>query len=206
MTGRLSRTVLRLLSLPIAFLVAIGVFTVAKNQGLLSPLGIESNSRDSQVVQAVNRTQEVSLVQLVIEGITDEQRSQTILGQDIWGSTETVYLRYKFDAKLGIDGEEVSVETTGDNAYLVSVPPFRFIGYDEPTFEVAVQDNGLLSWITPDIDTADMITDILNGPAQEEYLDSYDDLLQAQAEVFYERLIISIDPDADTKFEFRSSP
>ena len=69
-----------------------------------------------------------------------------------------------------------------------------------------MQDNGLLSWITPDIDTADMITDILNGPAQEEYLDSYDDLLQAQAEVFYERLITSIDPDADTKFEFRSSP
>ncbi len=66
MTRRLTRWALRLLSLPLAFLLAIGVFTVVKNQGWLSPFGIESESHDSQVIQAIERTQEVSLLSLGI--------------------------------------------------------------------------------------------------------------------------------------------
>jgi hypothetical protein len=41
----------------LTFVVAIGVFTVVKNQGWLTAFGIESSSRDSQVIHAIERTQ-----------------------------------------------------------------------------------------------------------------------------------------------------
>jgi len=37
----------------------------------------------------------------------------------------------------------VKVTKTGENAYLISVPKFKFIGYDKPTFKVAVENGGV---------------------------------------------------------------
>ena len=98
MTRQLTRSALRLLSLFLAFLLSIGVFTIVKNIGWLSPLGIESESHDSQVIQTIERTQEVSLVSLGIQGIKEEDRSAEIFGQSIPGTGEKVFLQYNFDA------------------------------------------------------------------------------------------------------------
>ena len=204
MTRQLTRSALRLLSLFLAFLLSIGVFTIVKNVGLLSPLGIESASHDSQVIQAIERTQEVSLVSLGIQGIKEEDRSAEIFGQSIPGTGEKVFLQYNFDAKLGIDGAEVKVTKTGESAYLISVPEFIFIGYDEPTFKVATEDGGVLSWATPDIDKIEMVNKILNDDARQTYIASNEELLQEQTRTFYDSLITSIDPAVVTRFAFRS--
>ena len=204
MTRRSTRSALRFLSLLLAFLLAIGVFTVVKNLGWLSPLGINSESQDSQVINAIERTQEVSLLSLGIQGIKEESRSAEVWGKSIPGTGETVFLQYNFAAKLGIDGAQVKVTKTGKSAYLISVPRFIFIGYDEPTFKVAVEDGGVLSWATPDIDTVEMVNEILNDDARETYIASNEDLLEDQTEVFYDSLITSIDPAVVTTFEFRS--
>ena len=164
----LIKTVLRLLSLPLAFLLAIGAFSVVKNQGWLSPFGIESETRDSQVIQAIERTQEVSLLSLAIQGIKEQHQSREIFGKSIPGTGESAFIRYNFRAKLGIDGAKVKVTKTGENAYLISVPEFIFIGYHKPTFKVAVEDGGLLSWATPDIDKLEMVNEILNDRAAAE--------------------------------------
>lgn len=204
MTQRATRLGLQLLSLLLTFLLAIGVFTVATNLGWLSPLGISSESHDSQVIQAIERTQEVSLLSLGVQGIKEETRSREVFGTSIPGTGETVFLQYNFTAKLGIDGAKVNVTKTSEDAYRISIPEFTFIGYEKPTFKVAVEDSSVLSWATPDIDKVDMVTEILNDDARQEYIASNEDLLKEQTAVFYDRLITSIDPGVETTYEFRS--
>jgi hypothetical protein len=202
MTSRLGRSALYVLFPLVAFILGIGLVAVGRGLGWLSPFGIGSESNDSQVIHAIERTQEVSLLRLGIQGITDEDKCAQAFGKCIPGSTEKVFLQYNFDAKLGIDGAEVKVRKTGQNAYLISVPEFSFIGYDKPTFKVATEDGGVLDWITPDIDKVEMINKILNDGAQTKYLASNEKLLEDQTKVFYNSLITSIDPDAVTTFDF----
>lgn len=200
----LTKFLLPIVTMLVVAVLAIGGFTFAKNQGWLSPFGIESESRDSQVIHAVERTQEVSLLSLGIQGITEEERSRTAFGVRIPGSEEKTFLRYEFKGKLGIDGAAVEVTKTGEKSYLISVPEFIFIGYEEPAFDVAVEDDGVLSWATPDIDELKMVNEILDDDAQRAYIESNEDLLEEQTRVFYNSLISSIDPDIVTRFEFRS--
>ena len=204
MTRQLIRSALRFLPLLLAFLLAIGGFTVLKDLGWLSPLGIESESHDSQVIYAIERTQEVSLLSLGIQGIKEEDRSAEIFGKSVPGTGVKVFLQYNFKAKLGIDGAHVKVTKTGTSAYLISVPAFSFIGYDAPTFKVAAADGGVLSWATPDIDRVEMVNEILNDDARQTYISSNKELLKDQTKTFYDSLITSIDPAAVTTFEFRS--
>lgn len=204
MTSRLTGSALRLLSVLLTFLLAIGAFTIVKDQGWLSPFGIESESHDSQVIYAIERTEELSLLRLGIQGIKENNESGTIFGNEVPFSEKTVFLQYNFHAKLGIDGAQVKVTKTGNGAYLISVPEFKFIGYDEPTFKLAVEDDGVLSWGTPDIDQLEMVNEILNDDAQAEHIDANEELLQEQTEIFYDRLITSIDPGSRTAYEFRA--
>lgn len=200
----MKKTVLRALYIPLAFLLAIVAFVVARDQGWLSPIGIDSSTQDSQVIQAIERTQEVSLMSLGIQGILQKEQNSTVFGQSIPGTGERVLIVYKFTAKLGVDGEQVQVEETGENAYTVTVPDFMFIGTQEPTFEVPVEDGGILRFVTPDIDQLELVNEILSDDGKQEYIDSNVDLLQDQTRVFYDSLITSVVPDADVTYEFAS--
>ena len=204
MSQQLSRHAARALALVLAFLVALGIFSVIRSQGWLSPLGIGSSSSDSQVVQALERTQEVSLLGLGIQGIKEENRDREVFGKSIPGTAERLFVQYSFKAKLGLDGSEVKVTTAAPGRYLITVPEFTFLGYDKLKFEVAVEDNDVLSWVTPDIDQMQMATKILNGEARRQYIVDNDDLLREQTKVFYDSLVKSVDPDAVTEFRFRS--
>ena len=200
----MKKTVLRALYIPLAFLLAIVAFVVARDQGWLSPIGIDSSTQDSQVIQAIERTQEVSLMSLGIQGILQKEQNSTVFGQSIPGTGERVLIVYKFTAKLGVDGEQVQVEETGENAYTVTVPDFMFIGTQEPTFEFPVEDGGILRFVTPDIDQLELVNEILSDDGKQEYIDSNVDLLQDQTRVFYDSLITSVVPDAEVTYEFAS--
>ena len=200
--SRISKAAVRVLSVFVVFVLAIVGFTALKNAGLLSPLGIESETSDSQVVQTIERTEEVSLLALGIQGITSEERCSTAFGKCVPGTSDEVYLQYTFTGKLGIDGADVEVTETGADAYTISVPDFDFIGYSEPTFEVAVTDDGVLSWVTEDIDQAEMITKILSDEAQQKYVQDNETSLQEQTKVFYDNIILSVAPQAKITYEF----
>ena len=204
MGGRLVKWVAGLLSLFVTFALAIGAFTAVKNAGWLSPFGIDSESHDSQVIQAIKRTQEVSLLSLGIEGIKEEdQQAHTVFGMHVPGTGKQLFLQYGFTAKLGIDGAEVKVKKTGNHAYLISVPDFKFIGTDKQHFKVADEKSGVLGWTTPDIDETKVVNTILNdGRARQKYIDSNRDTLEDQTKVFYRSLITSVDPDTSTTFRF----
>lgn len=192
------------MTLLLVLTLVVGGLVVAVTQGWLSPFGVNSESKDSQVIQAINRTQEVSLLSLGIQGIKSERRDREILGKSVPGSGESVFIQYEFHAKLGIDGTQVDITKTGESAYAITVPEFIFIGYNEPTFELSVEDNGVLSAITPDIDKVAMVNEILNDDAQQKYLEDQRVLLEDQSKLFYDTLITSVDPEAKTTFTFTS--
>lgn len=204
MTRPLTSSALRLMSLLFAFMLGIGAITAFEHIGLLSPFKTSSESHDSQVIRAVTRTQEVSLLRLAIQGIDEKHQHATVFGKSIPGTGEKAFVEYKFNAKLGLDGARVKITKTGNNAYLISVPEFKFIGYDKPSFQVAAEDGGVLSWVTPDIDQLEMVNEVLGPQPRQKYLASYQGELQQQTKAFYNRLITRIDPAVHTRFEFAS--
>lgn len=185
----------------VGLLVLVG-YQAVRGMGWLSAIGIESESRDSQVIRALKRTEEVSLLSLGVQGIREEEESRTVFGQSIPGTGRQLFLQYEFTAKLGIDGAQVNIERIGGNAYRITVPEFQFIGYDEPEFQVAVEDGGALAWVTPDIDQLEVVNDLLNDEARDTYLSEYEEDLRAQAQVFYDGILASVDPAIETEYEF----
>lgn len=92
--------------------------------------------------------------------------------------------------------------STGDNSYLVTIPEFTFIGVDEPTYKLAAEDNGVLSWVTPDIDTTEMVNDILNDSTKQQYIEANIDTLEDQAKVFHTNVIMGVDPTVTVEFAY----
>ncbi|WP_162794491.1 hypothetical protein [Nocardioides houyundeii] len=183
-------------------LVAVGVIVALDRFTDLSILGTKSESRDSQVINSVTREQEVVLLSLGIQGINEKKDNGTIGSLDIPFSERVSFLEYGFDAKLGIDGADVAIEQSGEDEYVVTIPEFEFLGHANETFRVVVEDEGSLSWTTPEIDTAQTITEILNDEAQQEYVDRNLEILRDQAQVFYTGIIKGIDPNLNVTFEF----
>lgn len=184
---------------PIALIVCLLLAcALAVSQGWLAALGVGSESTDSQVIGAVERSEEVALVALSIQGIRKEKRDRW----NIPGSGEMLLLQYNFTAKLGIDGADVKVAKVGEHSYTVTVPDFIMIGFDRPTFDEIVDDGGVLSGLTPDIEQTEIINDILGSSEQQEYVDMNDELLKAQTKSFYDRIITGVDEDAVVDYDF----
>lgn len=118
------------------------------------------------------------------------------------GTDRRSILQYSFAAKVGIEGGDVEIEQTDEHSYTIDIPEFILIGYDDPTFEVAVESNGALSWVTPEIDEVEMVNAILDDEAQQQYVDANTEQLRQQAEVFYTGIVTGIDPEASIRFRF----
>lgn len=164
---------------------------------------VETESRTSQIVRAIEQEQEVVLLSLAIQGITEERSASTILGREIPGTGRVIFLEYGYRAKLGIDGAGVRITQTGENSFQVSIPEFIFIGHSDEEFRTAVEDNSVLSFITPDIDTAQAITKILDEDTKAQHVTDNRDLLEDQTKAFYSGIVEGIDPDATVTYEFR---
>ncbi|MGJ9373875.1 hypothetical protein [Nesterenkonia sp. CF4.4] len=167
-----------------------------------SLFGVSTESRDSQIVTAIERQEQIVLLSTSVQGLKDEQVYSELFGRTLPGTGRTKFLQYSYRAKLGIEGGEVAIEETGEDTFLVTVPEFIFIGHDRADFKTATEENGALSWVTPEIDTAAMITEILSEGEMTEQIESNQDLLQDQARAIYTGIIQAIDEDIDVDFEF----
>ena len=167
------------------------------------PVEVETESSNTKVIKAVEREEQVVLVSLGIEGLSEESASSTLWNWQVPGSERTQYIKYSYRAKLGIEGSQVRVEEESPHHFRVEIPEFIFIGHSDENFETAVEDNGALSWITPDIDKAETITKILNEDKKKEDIADNRDVLQSQAKQFYTGIISGVDPEAEVDFSFR---
>lgn len=161
-----------------------------------------TTDKNTQVVNAITRSQEIALVTLSIEGIRERKTEN---GQFLFLSipnSRAAFLRYSFDAKLGIDAGEVTIDEQTYGSFLISVPAFIVIGLDNQSVEVAAESTDVLSWTTPEIDKVAMVNDVFGDQLQAEYLARNDELLRDQLRVFYTNIAAAIDPDVKLKFEF----
>ena len=146
----------------------------------------EKGRPDTQVIHSMQRTKEVSVLRL-------------------GGSERAQFIQYTFDAKLGFEGKDVVIKEAGDNTFDVAIPEFKFIGYDHPESRVVVDQNGALSFGTQQIDTLDMVNNILTDKAKKEYVDSNRDILEEQAKSFYTSIVQSVSPDTKLNFIFKQA-
>ena len=185
-------------------LIAVGGAVVLGLGFLVPGLPWSSASmRDSSlVVTAIERTEEVSLLSVGVQGITEARESKEIFGITVPGSEKAKFIQHEFNLKLGIDGSEVSIEETGDNEFTLTIPRFIVIGHDELDVNTVVENNGILSFVSADISENEETERVLSDAALAEYVVKYDDLLRDQTEFFYSSIIRSIDPTIDLEFVY----
>lgn len=185
-------------------IIALGLLAWTGAFAKLLPWSSASESKDTQVITAIERQEEVALLSLGIQGISEESAAFQINDWQLPGSAKATFIQYTFDAKLGIDGQEVTVEQDGSNTYRVTIPEFIFIGHDNVDFKMITENNGALSWLSPEIEQTEMVNEVLGEDARQQYLDSNEDILKDQAEEFYRSIITSVLPEADLEFNFHS--
>ncbi|REE04244.1 hypothetical protein [Citricoccus muralis] len=192
------------IALIVVVIIALGLLAWTGAFAKLLPWSSASESKDTQVITAIERQEEVALLRLGIQGVTEESANFKVNDWQLPGSAKATFIQYTFNAKLGIDGEEVTIEQDGSDTYRVNIPEFIFIGHDDLDFKLITENNGALSWLTPEIEQTEMVNEVLDEDAQQQYLDSNEDILKDQAEDFYRSIIVSVVPEADVQFDFRS--
>ncbi|HQA23023.1 MAG TPA: hypothetical protein PKW13_04830 [Rhodoglobus sp.] len=186
-----------------ALVIAAGTFVAMNVSAMMSVFGTSSSGTRTELIQSRTPQEQVVLLSLGIQGIDEKRQKGVIFGVEVPGSERATFVKYGFDAKLGIDGENVEITETGEGTYLISIPELIFIGHDNPEFEIAAENNGALSWVTAEIDPVEMINNILNDEVKLEYIDKNREIIQRQAETFYSGIILSVAPDVALTFEFR---
>lgn len=184
--------------------VAIVVMLGGLIPGIPSLFSSSSRSTDTQVIRAMEQTKEVSLLRLGITGIKSKENKSHFFNMELPGTERAQFIQYSFDAKLGFDGKNVVIKAAGNNTFDVAIPEFKFIGYDHPEYQTVVEQNGALSFGTPQIDTAEMINEILSDKAKSEYVEKNREILEDQAKSFYTSIVTSVNSEAKLNFTFQT--
>lgn len=201
---RVSHTMLLLLvGALVMALVALGAYRAGMNSPRRDT-GSTSSGYTGEVVRAVKTERQVVLLSLGVQGISERRSKGKILGLDIPGSERALFLQYTFTAKLGIEGKNLQITRAGDHEYVLNVPEFIFIGHDNEEFKLVAEDNGVLSFITPEADPVQMINAILNDDTKGQYVSTNLELLKWQTQNYYEGIIRGIDPDAKVTILYTS--
>lgn len=200
------RAKVRLWPLIVVPVVLLAALVAAGATGILKPafsfFGGSTSMNSSEVVKYVLPQQEVALASLRIEGLERADSKGELLGIPVPAGDRTKYIIYGFDAKLGIDGSQVTIDAGDDHAYAVSIPSFIFIGHSNEHFEDAMDNNGILSILAAEISETDMVNNILSDEKKDKYVAASLQTLKDQSEAFYGAIIRSVDADADITFTF----
>lgn len=192
-------------------IVVPGVLVVAAAaaviSGVVNPFSLTGafgrvSTNTSEVIKYQLPQQEVALTSLRIEGLERADADGKFFGLALDAGNRTKYIEYGFNAKLGVDGSQVDIVADGDHTFTVTIPEFIFIGHSDEHFDDPIEENGILSWLTPQISETEMVNKILSTERKDEWVASSLQLLKDQSEVFYGTIIKSVDPDATLTFEF----
>ncbi|MBB1511212.1 hypothetical protein H5399_01120 [Tessaracoccus sp. MC1627] len=203
MAGFAKKLVIPILAIVVAVVLAVGAFAAGQLTPKLFALGSESESTDTRVIQSITREEQVVLLSLGIQGISEKTERMTFLGVDVPGSNRASFVQYSFNAKLGIDGRDVRIDPIGEKKYRISIPEYIFIGHSNEDFKLVAENNGALSFITPENDPVEMINNILSEDTQAEYIANNEEILREQAVMFYSGIITGIDPEISITYDFR---
>ena len=188
----------------LAVIIALIVLAVVIIGGIAFLGDNDSSSSSSiKVVETVEEIGEIATLQLSIVDVLDEQKATPFLGLvDLPGSTRKTLIKIEYDAKLGIDGTEVTITPKGKDAYEIRIPSFIFIGYDNLGEQFAIEQNGILSWTNPAIDKDELARKIFTAEHKQVLLKKYEEPLKTSTELFFIQLIKAIDPSAKVSFVY----
>ena len=102
----LSRLRLFKILIALVFLVSVVVVTVVLTS-TPEPESSFDRSGDSQVISALERTGEVSLITAHTSGVYEVENHTVIFGKRLPGSAKTVFIEYSYENKLGFDASAV---------------------------------------------------------------------------------------------------
>lgn len=196
-----AKILLVLVILAVIAAAAVGGITVGKFFGA-------QESRDTQVIRSIKGEEQVILLTAGMTDVKEEKADglRLAIGDlqlfTLPGTERSLLVRYEYDAKFGIEGQDVDIQSTGSNSYLVTIPKFIYLGYANPDLSVAGEKNGALSWTTPEIDKSAVFEQILTDQVMKEHIDGFRPVLQEQSETFYTRIVNAIDPSIQLQFEF----
>ncbi|WP_462259015.1 hypothetical protein [Vagococcus teuberi] len=164
----------------------------------------KSKTSEIQVVNAMTKRSQVAILGLSVTDIYDKSQVKTFLGMDVPFSEKTTYVKGTFEAKLGFDGNDVTIQKAPglQNTYNIAIPEFIVVGISNPSFEVVNSKNDILSFITEDIDTHELSNNAMSDDTLVKYIDMNKEWLKDQATDYYQRLLTSIDPEATLSVTF----
>lgn len=186
----------------LAFFVVLLVAAAAAGGMFVGKFFGATEQREVQVIRSITLEQKVVLVRSAITGLKPKRDVQDIFGFAIPWSDRSLLLGYDFATMVGIDGRDVSIERTGDNSFRVAIPDFIVIGTAEPAFSVVNEQNGVLSFVTPEIDKLKLSQEILTDKVVADHIAGLRPLLEEQARQFYTNIVTAIDPDITLEFTF----
>lgn len=190
----------KLLLFTVLTLVVVGI---AASAGVAAGMFFgAAQEREVQVIRSVELEEQVVLVRSGVTGLKPEREVQDINGIVIPWSDRSLLLQYEFDTMVGIDGRGVSIVSTGDKSFRVAIPDFILIGTDDPKYSVVNQQNGVLSFVTPEIDTLKLTQELLTDDVLADHIEGLRPVLEEQARTFYTNIITAIDPKVVVEFEF----
>lgn len=195
---------LRLFKILIALvsLVSVVVVTVVLTS-TPEPESSFDRSGDSQVISALERTGEVSLITAHTSGVYEVENHTVIFGKRLPGSAKTVFIEYSYENKLGFDASAVNIKPKYNNEYQIIIPEFILIGKNNIEVETVFNKRGPISFSTENIDVAKATEEILASGKGEELIESNRDLLEDGAEEFYEDIILEFDDEVRLDYRFK---
>lgn len=193
----------------LGYLVAFSLGMVLGIVLLLQPFRLPSipflsqdmRRENNATVTALTRESQVALASAGVQGLVSEENKTRVLGMPVLFTERVKFVQYSYKAKLGVDGKKVVVSKVGDKKYKVVVPDFMFIGHDDVHFRVAVEKDGVLGWVTPEIDTAPLVESILNDETKNQLLRDNREMLAEQTLAFYRNILAAVEPGASVEVE-----
>ncbi len=188
-------------AIAIAILVFIGAYFLGVSN---------SNSKGNQttesysMVKYIEKVNQVVFLNVGIQKVDTISNVQKKFGWEIPYSEKKAIIILNYSAKLGIK-QPVSIQENGENSFTIHIPKFEVIGVEldskEP-YTLYSKDNGILSYSTKDVDTAEAATKGLSNKQQKKYLNHYKESLQESAENYYNNLFQSVYPDCTLEFVY----
>lgn len=119
-------------------------------------------------------------------------------------TTKKSLIVLNYNAKLGIK-KSVQIKTIGDKSYQISIPKYEVIGIDldekEP-YQIYDKSGALLSYSTKDVDTGEVVAQVLSNKRQQKYLKQYKEQMDESAQKYYKDLFDAVDSDVKLEFVF----
>lgn len=181
----------------------VGGFFAFKYTGLVKTF---SQNTSSSVIQYIEKVKETVFLNVGIQRVETQKNNVKLFSNfDLPFTERKAIIILNYQAKFGIK-QAVSIESTGENRYQVTIPKFEVIGVElskvDP-YQLYDSSGELLSAFTQNVDTGELVTKSLTNKKQEEYLVKYREQIRESAKEYYTTLFKSINPDIELDFVFK---